>query len=451
MKIKRYLFISFGISFIIPLALFLLFTGCKPKEREVTERETVKEELAKKEVIKKKPVKIGALIPLTGALSEFGEGFRKAGDLAVKQFKEAGFPINLKYGDTETSAIPGVEAARTLVDVEKVVAIIGAAASGVTLPIAESVAIPGKIPIISNASTSPLLSVLPADQEQDFLFRTCPSDALQGLILGKLAADEGYKKAAVFWVNNAYGQGLMEEFKNSFEHRGGKLVASVPHDEKPAPTYVSELRQLMDAKPDVMLALGYPGQATVYLKEFFEAGYNNSTALLFCDGTKSIEMPEALGAENLTGYYGTAPGTLAGDSLARFKENYKAEYGELPPLPFMSNFYDAVIVAGLAAAACDTGNKPVTPVNLRDMLRYVANPPGETIIAGVEGIKLALSYLKLGKNINYEGAAGAVDFDINGDVITPIEIWQYIDHEPYIQTIRMETEIPNKEGKAHVN
>ena len=393
---------------------------------------------------KEKVVKLGGLLPLTGALSEFGEGFRKAGDLAVKQFAEAGFPIVIKYGDTETSAIPGVEAARTLVNVEKVVVLIGAAASGVTLPIAESVSIPNQVPQISNASTSPLISVLPADQGKDFLFRTCPSDALQGVILGKLAADEGYKNAAVFWVNNAYGQGLMERFKEAFEYRGGKVVASVPHDEKPAPTYVSELKQLMSRAPDAMLALGYPGQATVYLKEFFEGGYSKTTDLLFCDGTKSVEMPKALGAKNLAGFYGTAPGTAAGDSLSKFETAYKAEYGELPPLPFMSNFYDAIIVAGLAAAAADAKGMAITPVNVRDMLREVANPPGEVIVAGTEGLKKALDLLKAGKAINYEGAAGAVDFDKNGDVVTPVEIWKYTEKDPYIETVRMETKIPEK-------
>ncbi len=389
---------------------------------------------------KEKPaVKIGALIPLTGALAEFGEGYREAGDMIEKQFKEAGFPIALKYGDTETSAIPGVEAARTLVDIERVKVLIGAASSGVSLPIAQSVSIPKQIAQISNASTSPLLSVLPADEGKDFLFRTCPSDALQGVILGKLAADQGYKKAAVFWVNNAYGQGLMEEFKAAFESHGGKVIASVPHDEKPAPTYVAELKKIMQSEPDVMLALAYPGQATVYLKEFFEAGYNKSVDLLFCDGTKSVKMPEALGAKNLAGYVGTAPGSVVGASLENFEADYKAAYGHLPSQPFTSNFYDGIFVAGLAAAAVDAAGKDMTPINIRDMLREVANPPGEVIVSGVDGIKKALELLKAGKAINYEGAAGAVDFDKNGDVVTPIEVWKYVEKEPYIETIRLET------------
>jgi branched-chain amino acid transport system substrate-binding protein len=383
-----------------------------------------------------KPVKIGALIPLTGPLAEFGKGFRLAGDLAAEQMAAAGFPIEIKYADTETAAIPGVEAARTLADVEKVVVIVGAAASGVTIPVAESVSIPKQIPQISNASTSPLISYLPADEGKDFLFRTAPSDALQGVVLGQVAADEGYKTAAVFYVNNPYGQGLLDEFTKSFEKAGGKVVASTPHDEKPAPTYVTELRKLMQSKPDVMLALGYPGQATVYLKEFFEAGYNKTTALLFCDGTKSVEMPAALGPQNLAGYLGTAAGSVSGTSLTNFQNDYKAKYGDLPPLPYMDTLYDAVVIAGLAAAAAEYAKKPLDGVNVRDMLRRVANPPGEVVYAGVDGLKKAIQLLKEGKDINYEGVAGSQDFDKNGDVVTPIDVWAYTEEEPYIKTIR---------------
>lgn len=383
-------------------------------------------------------VKIGALVPLTGALSEFGEGFRRAGDLAAMQFEAAGFPIEIVYADTETSAMPGVDAARQLVDVEGVPVIVGAASSGVTMPIAESVCIPSEVPQISNASTNPLMTNLPADEGQDFLFRTCPSDALQGVVLGQLAIDQGYETASVLYVNNSYGEGLMEVFKESFEAAGGEVLATVPHDEAPAATYVTELNQVMEGEPDVMVALAYPGQATVYLKEFFEAGYNETTDLLFVDGTKSSDMPAEIGAELLAGYYGTAPGTAGGAPLEQFQADYEAEYGELPPLPFMSNFYDAIVVAGLAAAACDAQGMEITPICVRDNLREVANPPGETIIPGEDSLSQALELLQAGESINYEGAAGAVDFDENGDVVTPIEIWQYVAEEPYIESVRME-------------
>jgi branched-chain amino acid transport system substrate-binding protein len=384
-----------------------------------------------------RPVKIGALLPLTGALSEYGQGFRKSGDLAAEQLNAAGFPVSVLYVDTETSAIPGVEGARTMVSVERAVALVGAAASGVTIPIAETVAIPNQVPQLSYASTSKLITVLPADQGKDFLFRTVASDELQGRVLGDETARAGAKRAAVLYVNNAYGQGLLEDFQKAFEAGGGKVVAAVPHDEKPAPTYVSELRQLMQSNPDVMLALSYPGHATVYLKEFFEAGYQKRTALLFCDGTKSIEIPKALGPKNLAGYFGTAAAPASGLSVENFKRDFKAKFGDLPPLPYLDTTYDAIVIAALAAAKAQFEGKAVNGLTVRDNLRAVANPPGEVVVAGVDGIKKALELLKAGKDINYEGAAGSQDFDKNGDVITPIEIWKFIENEPYIVTDRL--------------
>lgn len=392
-------------------------------------------------------VKMGGLIPLSGPLAEFGDAFINGGDLAVEQFTKAGFRIEMKYEDTKTFPKSGSEAAKNLVQKENIQVLIGAASSGVSLNVATTVSIPSQILQISYASTSPLISFLYDDTNKDFLFRTCPSDALQGIILGKLAYDEGYRKAVVFWIKNAYGQGLKDRFKEAFEYRGGNVVADVSHDEKPALTYKSELKRLLKTNPDVILVFAYPEQATVYLKEFFETGINKKGKkidILFCDGTKSIKMPKALGAKNLAGFKGTAPGSVAGKSLSQFEKDYKAKYGELPPLPFIANYYDAVFAAGLAAIAAETKGKELTSINIRDQLRYVSNPPGKVISAGVEQLKKAITLLKEGKDINYEGAASTVDFDANGDINTPIEIWQYTENEPYIKTVKKETEIPAK-------
>jgi ABC-type branched-subunit amino acid transport system substrate-binding protein len=384
-------------------------------------------------------VKIGTLIPLTGPLAEFGPNFRKAADLAATHLKDAGLTLQLVHADDETSAIPAVAAARKLVDVDKVPAIVGAAASGVTVPVAESVTVPNKVLQISNASTSPLITVLPADQGQDFLFRTCPSDALQGVVLGKLATELRYKKAAAIYVNNPYGQGLAEQFKRSFEKRGGKVAAMVPHDEAPAPTYVAELRKAVRDKPDVLAAISYPGHASIYLREAIEGNYIKK--FLFCDGTKSLEVVKAIGEKNAEGMMGTAPGSVLTSGYNVFIAEYGKAYGEVPPLPYMTNMYDAVALIGLAVKAAQVdGVREMTGVAIRDQLRTVANPPGDVVGPGAADLKKAIQLLEEKKEINYEGAAGSCDFDDSGDVVTPIEIWKFADGK--ITTVRLEYDIP---------
>jgi ABC-type branched-subunit amino acid transport system substrate-binding protein len=338
------------------------------------------------------------------------------------------------HEDSETSPVAGTNAAKKLVDGDKVVAIVGALSSGVTLAVAESVTIPNNVIVISPASTNPLMTVLPADEGKDFLFRTCPSDALQGVIAGKLAASFN-KTVSILYVNNAYGQGLSEVFKETFENTyGGKVLAMVPHDEKAAESYTAELKKALANNPDRLLAYSYVEHAKVYLKEaleFFKYG-----RFLFCDGTKSQEIVDVLGANRLNGQKGTAPGSTGGEPLEKFNQAYKAEYGQLPPLPFITNAYDATAVIGLAAFAAKTKGLPLTSANIRDNLRVVANPPGEKVHPG--DFQKAFDMIKQGKDINYEGAAGSVDFDKVGDVVTPIEVWEYSGGE--IKSLR--TEIP---------
>lgn len=404
---------------------------------KIVEVEKVVEKIVEKEVekvVEVKAVKIGELHPFTGPLSEFGEPEHRSARLAAKHLEEAGYTIATIFGDTETSAIPAVEAARRLVELEDVDVLIGAAASGVTVPIAESVTIPAGVPQISYASTSPLITFLPADEGEDFLFRTCPSDALQGVVLAKMLADEGLTKVSVMYVNNPYGQGLNDVFKLSFENLGGEVAASVAHDEEPATSYTAELRKAAEGEPEALVAISYPGHATVYMKEAIEGGFFSE--FRFVDGTKSdTDIPEAVGAEAIEGMCGTAPGAAETDSLSVYYETYEAEYGEVPPLPFMTNTYDAVIVSALAAYEAQVSGRVLTSVAVRDHLRSVAGPPGEKVFAGPEGMKRALELLQAGEEIDYVGAAGDVDFDENGDVMTPIEIWCYEDGSPTPQRL----------------
>jgi len=376
---------------------------------------------------------IGTLLDYTGPLKEFGPHIKNGCVLAEKQLKEAGLDVNLFHEDSETSAIPGTNAAKKLVEVNKVLAIVGSLASSVTIAVAESVTIPNEVVQISMASTSPLITVLPADKGKDFLYRTCPSDALQGVIAGKLASELGHKTASVLYVNNPYGQGLTEEFEKAFAKAGGKVLAKVPHDEKAAESYTAELKKAMEEKPDVVGAFSYPEHGKVYIKEAIE--FFKFKNFLYCDGTKSFDIPKAVGAANVEGQYGTAAASGTGDTFDMFVKDFEKEFGKLPPLPYITNGYDGVAAIGLAAYACKVKGLSITGKNIRDNLRYVANPPGEVIKPGE--FKKAFELLNQKKDINYEGASGSVDFDENGDIVSPIEIWQYKGGD--IKTVRLET------------
>ena len=369
------------------------------------------------------PVKLGVMIPLTGPLQQFGPYFQQATELAQAHLGEAGYEIELLFGDTETSAVPAVETARQLVEAEGVHVLVGATSSDVTIPIAESVTIPNQVPQLSYASTSPLITHLPADEGQDFLFRTVPSDALQGTVLADLARAHGYETVSALYVNDPYGQGLNDVFKENFEAQSGTVAASVPHDEAPASTYTAELQQAAEGDPEALLALSYSAHASAYVDEALQGGFFDQ--FLFVDGTKSQAIVDAVGADALEGMCGTAPSSADTPSLETFNTTYEDTYGEPPPLPFMSNVYDAVVISALAAYEAQAAGDGLSPVSVRDHLRSVAGPGGEKVGAGPDELTQTIQLLSQGASINYAGAAGAEDFDANGDVATPVEVWCY--------------------------
>ena len=364
----------------------------------------------------KEPVRVGTLLDFTGDLARFGPAMRNGADLAAELINDAGgvlgTTLKLKHKDSGTSDIVATDAARALVNVDGVGAIVGSLSSGVTLAVANSVTIPNQVVLMSPASTSPALTVL---EDNDFVFRTTVSDAVQGVILGRVAKELGYGKASALFINNAYGEGLSQRFKQSFEAEGGQVLALVPQ-ESGQPTYSSELRAATEGDPDVLVAIGYPESAEVYLREALEGDFIDT--FLFVDGTKSQDLFDALGVENFEGFYGTAPGTPESDASRRFQALYEDRYGQLPTNPFIGETFDAVVLYGLAIEKAGSAEGPA----IRDALRFVANAPGEKV--GPGDLARALELIRDGKDIDYEGVAGSQEIDENGDVLNTIEVWK---------------------------
>lgn len=386
-------------------------------------------------------VVVGTLFDHSGALKDWGPRHQQAVDLAAQQMAAAGLTLEYIHADSQTSAEAAKKAAEKLIQKDKVAAIIGSSSSGVIIPVAETVTCPADMLLISPGATAAYITELPQDAGKDYLFRTCPSDTLQGVVLGKLAAGL-YKTASVMYVNNPYGQGLARQFARSFTKRGGYVYAMIPHGEAVAKSYADELRnafaRMYSTKPfrsgrsDVLCVFSYPEHAKVYVKEAINI--YDCKQFLFCDGSKSEELAAAVGPKNLEGDMGTSPGVAVGEAFLKFNADYKAAYGELPKSPFIANAYDAAAVIGLAAYAAKARGLPPTTENIRNQLREVADPPGTFV--GPGEFERAFKLLDQGQPVNYEGASGPVDFDQHGDVLAPIEVWRF--HQGKISTYRME-------------
>ena len=363
-------------------------------------------------------LRIGFLADFSGPLADFSPEIRRGAELAVLHVNAAGgvggLDVTLVDGDTRIDPTRGVEEARRLIDVEGVHAFVGPLSSAVTLAVAEHVTAVAMVPVITPSGTSPALAEA---YDDGFLFRSTVSDAAQGVVLARLATEEGFTNAGVLYSADAYGEGLAEAFRRSYDGS----VTSVPYSADGQLSYLAELRQVAAGGAEVLIAIGFSGEAIVFVREALEHGL--FSRFLFVDGTKSEDLIAFVGAARLEGSKGTAPGAgPATPSSRAWAEAYIAEYGELTTLPFVREAYDATIALALAAESAGS----LDGTAIRDHLARIASPGGELVPAGVVGVTRALNLIRSGQDINYEGAATSLDWNSVGDVRSGyITIWEY--------------------------
>jgi ABC-type branched-subunit amino acid transport system substrate-binding protein len=362
------------------------------------------------------PVKIGALMPMTGDLQAYGEADLRGPQLAAQQINAQGGvlgrELQIVVGDTQTSPQPGIEAAQRLVSVENVAGIVGALSSGVTIPVAESVTSEQGVVQISPASTSPVITDL---EDNDYLFRTVPSDAFQGVALSELVNEAGYSNLSILYINNDYGEGLATSFQSAYEDSGGTIVNSLAYEGGNA-SYRGELQQLSSGNAEALVHIGYPENGITILRQSIEEGFFDE--FVFTDGMKTPDIIEAIGAENLNGSFGSVPQAPTGtDAYQRFQSAYEEEHGEVPPLPYINTSYDAAFVLALAIQQAGSTDREA----IHSALREVANAPGTTILPGQW--EEAVTAISNGEDINYQGASGSVELDDNGDVTGTFAHW----------------------------
>ena len=178
-------------------------------------------------------INVGIILGFTGPIESLTPTMASSAELAFKEATDAGIlggsKLNpMRADSTCVDAAAATSAAERLVTSDNVAAIMGADCSGVTTAVANNVAVPNGVTIISPSATSPALTTI---EDKGFFFRTAPSDARQGQILAEVVMDRGIKKLAVTYTNNDYGKGLSDSFVGAFKAMGGEVTIEVPHEE----------------------------------------------------------------------------------------------------------------------------------------------------------------------------------------------------------------------------
>jgi branched-chain amino acid transport system substrate-binding protein len=373
-------------------------------------------------------VKIGFLGGFTGPLESMTPAIHKSAKLALKHVNDQGGVLDgqkiiMPNADTTCgdTAKAGAAAAR-LVNEEKVLALVGPLCSGATIAVAKHVAIPGGIPLVSPASTSPAITGL---DDSDLVYRTVPSDLYQGSVMASLLLSKGIKNLAISYVDNDYGRGLAGALSKAYTAKGGKIAANQAHEEGKA-DYRTHIRSLATSGVDTLVVLAYAnGSGQTVIRQALETG--DFDQFVGGDGMVSNTLIAAIGSDKLRGMIATKPGRPDTSATREFNRlAWKANLN--PSSTFAAQSYDAAFLLALAIEK----NGRAESGGLAKALREVASAPGEIILPGQW--QKAKALIRSGKPVNYEGAGGNLDFDKAGDVSgVIIEMGVYVREGSFIE------------------
>ena len=341
-------------------------------------------------------MKVGVLMGFTGPIESLTPNIAAAAELAMKEASDSGAFLGGKKvvpvrGDsTCVDAAAAQAAAERLITSDGVAAIMGADCSGVTIAVANNVAVPNGVVMVSPSATSPAITTL---KDKGYLFRTAPSDARQGEVLAQVAKARGIETIAVTYTNNDYGKGLSNSFANAFKAAGGKVALAASHEDGKA-DYSAEVGALAATGAEHLAVFGYVDKGGKgIIQASLDAGAFEK--FILADGMVGESLIKAIG-KALEGSVATAPGSDSPNAKKFQAAATKA--GVKGASPFAAEGYDAAALIVLAAQAAGSTDRKAIQSKILD----VANAPGEKIGPGelAKGLKL----LADGKAVDYQGA-----------------------------------------------
>lgn len=350
------------------IALMAVFAaGCQQAAKQETKEE------AGTEV--KEPLKIGAVLSLTGNSAPLGDPEKKTLEMEVEAInKEGGIDgrkVELYIEDDQSDPAKGKVAADKLVDEKKVNVIIGGSITPVSMVI-KDVAIKAKIPQVA-----PAAGITITQPDYKWVFRTAQSDALAvRKVIEYLSQTLKIKKFAIINVDSSFGNSGAAVLKELAPGVGMEVVG----EEKYAPgstDVTAQLTKLRSTDAEVLVIWDTSKGSATVAKNAAQLGM--SIPLVGSHGIASKVFIDLAGAnaENVAFPAGKIldSSSASGEQksvLDKFIADYKAKYGSNPDT-FAGHAYDALHI--IVNAAKKAGNDPA---KLRDEIEKTKNFVGIT-------------------------------------------------------------------------
>ncbi|QZY57424.1 ABC transporter substrate-binding protein [Crassaminicella profunda] len=365
------------------LMVSLVVAGCGQKPAE-TSNEQAENSPTEAETSQEDVIKIGVFEPLTGANAAGGAIELEGVELANELYPEVlGKKVELVIVDNKSDKVEAANATARLIEKEKVSAIIGSWGSSFSMAAGDAVR-NSQIPAIGASCTNPLVTL-----NNDYYFRACFIDPFQGAVMANYAFNKlGAKKAAIIQeVSSDYSVGLAKFFTDAFKKitdDESAIVGSASYNTGDQ-DFTAQLTNIKQLKPDVIFAPGNFTESALLIKQAKQLGMD--IPILGGDTWETQELID-IGGEDIEGtvmstfFTSEKPITeMSKVFLDKYREKYNKEPASCTALGF--DAYIMVIDAIKRAESSD-------PKAIRDALAETKD---------------------------FEGAAGIITLDENGDAV----------------------------------
>ena len=320
----------------------------------------------------KAPIKIAAVLGLTGYAAEDSLGVKRGIDLAVADLAAKGIAVHVDYQDDKTDPKQTVSAVQYLISTDKPAAIIGPIWSYL-----EDAAVPlltqDKIVNYAPANTSEFTTGGPYDFHGAVKNQLIVPSAAQWL------QAKNAKKVAIIISKDAWGDSVDKAFQAAVARAGGQVVLddAILTDDNSASAMSADLAKAKSLGAEAIMFTGYDEEDVALVERRKELGF---TAPVLAH---TREYQELLSAKTVS------PDELAGvDYLSvevapGFVAEYEKAYGQEPG-NYSDRAYDGVML-------------------LVQAIQNVPQADGDALVAYIRAHP-------------YQGYAGLYQFDEKGDL-----------------------------------
>lgn len=321
-------------------------------------------------------IKVGALYPLTGPDAGWaGDPYIKSHQMAIDEINAAGgieclggAQLQLVPADTKGTAEAGNAEMERLISQEGVIAVMGSALSGTTLPASE-IAERSEVPyIVPNA-----LDGLITDRGLKYVFQTVSTLQQWGLDDAIWAKEQGAQTAVITVPNFTFGAEVEQVWKDALAEQGIELLDSVTYAGD-AQDFTDTILRVKQADPDVWFALGN-NQAPQMAKQAKEQGYYPKMGIITLgSGFGTTFFLNEAGQDVADGIIIT--GDFAPVSALNVDEDFKARFREFTGQElggtYNTTYASTWLLADALEKACSTD-----PKVLAETLRTTTFTDGE--------------------------------------------------------------------------